>query len=152
MISQITNSTNPLQTAAADLNGEQQFVPFLTIVFDIVEKVVAGKLGSEDSFPPGVLCTSEGQRLLETQSDWLDRRQSLEGFRRFGRQWFDPKFRDAWDCECVLGQKKFSFQEVCPKCEGRFIIGGSLPWRGNRLAAGNVRANLVNVPFQLQRE
>jgi hypothetical protein len=151
MMSRIKNCNDLAQSATAGHTGEQ-FIPFLTAVFEIVETVMAGKLGSEDSFPPDVLCTSESQRLLETQSDWLDPRQSLEGFRRFGLQWFDPKFRDAWDCECVLGQKKFSFQEVCPKCEGRFIIGDSLPWRGNRLAAGNVRANLVNVPFQLQRE
>jgi DNA-binding CsgD family transcriptional regulator len=79
----------------------------------------------------------------QAQNGWLEPRQSLEGFRKSRPQWFDPKLPDAWDCDCVLGQKKFNFQEVCPKCEGRgFIIGkpteengykGSMPWRGRMI-------------------
>lgn len=75
----------------------------------------------------------------QEQAGWLEPRHSLEGYRQSRGQWFSPYLPDAWDCECVLGQKKFDFQHVCPKCEGRgFIKGnptpengfaGSMPWR-----------------------
>jgi len=79
----------------------------------------------------------------QAQNEWLEPYQSLEGYRRSRPQWFDPRLPGAWDCECVLGQKKFNFQEVCPKCEGRgFIKGkptpennwkGSMPWIGRMI-------------------
>lgn len=79
----------------------------------------------------------------QAQGEWLEPYQSLEGYRKSRPQWFDPLLPDAWDCECVLGQKKFNFQEVCPTCNGRgFIKGtptpennwkGSMPWIGRMI-------------------
>jgi uncharacterized Zn finger protein (UPF0148 family) len=42
---------------------------------------------------------------------------------------YDPNLPYAQKCSCQLGQKRFGFQKVCPRCEGRgFVTAGSMPY------------------------
>lgn len=52
MNSQIASSNNLSQTLASDRNAEQQFVPFFTTVFDIVEMAMASTLSSAEQSGP----------------------------------------------------------------------------------------------------
>jgi hypothetical protein len=89
-------------------------------------------LACKDGDRPGIgagagqvafLARTFGDHLFSRKKqEWLDPRQSLEGFRKsYGWMWH-PNMPTDRDCACVRGQLKLGFQEVCPKCAGAGYI------------------------------
>jgi hypothetical protein len=83
--------------------------------------------GQDPTLHAGILAAHFGENVF-------DRGAQVNGYRKsYGWIWH-PKLPDARPCACRVGQRKFNFQKVCPKCEGKgFVIGGSMPDYGRIL-------------------
>jgi hypothetical protein len=86
----------------------------------------------DPGFEAGILARQFGEKFFDREA-YKKLGIPTNGFDKSVGWNLDPKLPYARKCTCQLrkGQRRFDFQKVCPKCEGRgFVTDGPMPYLG----------------------